>query len=138
LILLILIVAIAAVGYAAWQEIRTSRLQSREFSKLASTLTYHSSPAPATPSSTPVTALRQTPGLQRLGEFLPRLLKRDYLINQQVRFSPALMNYAEHGLFVPYVEKIQAGLSITDCRGDTLYQYNYPQHLYRTSRRSRR
>jgi membrane peptidoglycan carboxypeptidase len=40
------------------------------------------------------------------------------------------MNYAEHGLFVPYIEKIQAGLSITDCRGDTLYQYNYPQHLY--------
>ena len=69
-------------------------------------------------------------GYSALGEFLPRLLKRDYLISQQVRFSPALMNYVEHGLFVPYVEKIQAGLSITDCRGQDLYHYNYPQHLY--------
>ncbi|MCP5854359.1 hypothetical protein NL323_30935, partial [Klebsiella pneumoniae] len=57
-------------------------------------------------------------------------LKRDYLISEQVRFSPALMNYVDHGLFAPYIEKIQAGLSIIDCRGDTLYQYNYPQYLY--------
>ncbi|MHA6161745.1 transglycosylase domain-containing protein [Pseudomonas sichuanensis] len=131
LILLILIVAIAAVGYAAWQEIQTSRLQSREFSKLASTLTYQLDPGPSDaivyPGDGP---FDKRLGYSALGEFLPRLLKRDYLINQQVRFSPALMSYAEHGLFVPYVEKIQAGLSITDCRGDTLYQYNYPQHLY--------
>ncbi|MDH0732815.1 transglycosylase domain-containing protein [Pseudomonas sichuanensis] len=131
LILLILIVAMVAVGYAAWQEIQTSRLQSREFSKLASTLTYQLDPGPSDaivyPGDGP---FDKRLGYSALGEFLPRLLKRDYLINQQVRFSPALMSYAEHGLFVPYVEKIQAGLSITDCRGDTLYQYNYPQHLY--------
>ncbi|MFJ3450123.1 transglycosylase domain-containing protein [Pseudomonas sichuanensis] len=131
LILLILIVAMAAVGYAAWQEIQTSRLQSREFSKLASTLTYQLDPGPSDaivyPGDGP---FDKRLGYSALGEFLPRLLKRDYLINQQVHFSPALMSYAEHGLFVPYIEKIQAGLSITDCRGDTLYQYNYPQHLY--------
>jgi membrane peptidoglycan carboxypeptidase len=117
-------------GLAAWRN-PTSRLQSREFSKLASTLTYQLEPGPSDaivyPGDGP---FDKRLGYSALGEFLPRLLKRDYLINQQVRFSPALMNYAEHGLFVPYIEKIQAGLSITDCRGDTLYQYNYPQHLY--------
>lgn len=40
------------------------------------------------------------------------------------------MNYSENGFFVPYTEKIQAGLSITDCRAAPLYQFKYPQQLY--------
>ncbi|WP_449431435.1 transglycosylase domain-containing protein [Pseudomonas putida] len=131
LILLILLVAIIAIGYAAYEEFRTSKLQSREFSRLAATLTYSLQPGPSDaivyPGEGP---FDKRLGYSALGEFLPRLLKRDYLVSEQVRFSPALMNYVDHGLFAPYIEKIQAGLSITDCRGDTLYQYNYPQHLY--------
>ncbi|NQD76967.1 transglycosylase domain-containing protein [Pseudomonas sp. CM27] len=131
LIILILLVALVAIGFAAYDEFRTSELQSREFSKLAGTLTYSLQPGPSDaivyPGEGP---FDKRLGYSALGEFLPRLLKRDYLISEQVRFSPALMNYVDHGLFAPYIEKIQAGLSITDCRGDTLYQYNYPQHLY--------
>lgn len=131
LIILILLVALVAIGVAAYDEFRTSELQSREFSKLASTLTYSLQPGPSDaiiyPGDGP---FDKRLGYSALGEFLPRLLKRDYLISEQVKFSPALMNYVDHGLFAPYIEKIQAGLSITDCRGDTLYQYNYPQHLY--------
>ncbi|MFJ4067575.1 transglycosylase domain-containing protein [Pseudomonas sp. NPDC089996] len=131
LIFLILLVALVAIGYAAYDEFRTSNLQSREFSKLATTLTYSLQPGPSDaivyPGDGP---FDKRLGYSGLGEFLPRLLKRDYLISEQVQFSPALMRYVDHGLFAPYIEKIQAGLSITDCRGDTLYQYNYPQHLY--------
>ena len=131
LIILILLVALVAIGVAAYDEFRTSELQSREFSKLAGTLTYSLQPGPSDaiiyPGDGP---FDKRLGYSALGDFLPRLLKRDYLISEQVKFSPALMNYVEHGLFAPYIEKIQAGLSITDCRGDTLYQYNYPQHLY--------
>lgn len=131
LIFLILLVALIAIGFAAYDEFRTSNLQSREFSKLAATLTYSLQPGPSDaiiyPGEGP---FDKRLGYSGLGEFLPRLLKRDYLISEQVRFSPALMRYVEHGLFAPYIEKIQAGLSITDCRGETLYQYNYPQHLY--------
>ncbi|AFK70659.1 membrane carboxypeptidase -like protein [Pseudomonas putida ND6] len=123
--------ALVAIGVAAYDEFRTSELQSREFSKLAGTLTYSLQPGPSDaiiyPGDGP---FDKRLGYSALGEFLPRLLKRDYLISEQVKFSPALMNYVDHGLFAPYIEKIQAGLSITDCRGDTLYQYNYPQHLY--------
>ncbi len=118
------------IGFAAYDEFRTSNLQSREFSK-AGTLTYSLQPGPSDaivyPGEGP---FDKRLGYSALGEFLPRLLKRDYLISEQVKFSPALMNYVDHGLFAPYIEKIQAGLSITDCRGDMLYQYNYPQHLY--------
>ncbi|WP_085675209.1 MULTISPECIES: transglycosylase domain-containing protein [unclassified Pseudomonas] len=131
LIFLILLVALIAIGFAAYDEFRTSNLQSREFSKLATTLTYSLKAGPSDaivyPGEGP---FDKRLGYSGLGEFLPRLLKRDYLISEQVQFSPALMRYVDHGLFAPYIEKIQAGLSITDCRGETLYQYNYPQHLY--------
>ncbi|MGG5290748.1 transglycosylase domain-containing protein [Pseudomonas shirazensis] len=131
LIILIVLLAMIAIGFAAYDEMQTSHLQSREFSRLAATLTYSLEPGPSDaivyPGEGP---FDKRLGYSALGEFLPRLLKRDYLISEQVRFSPALMDYVDHGLFVPFVEKIQAGLTITDCRGDMLYQYNYPQHLY--------
>ncbi|MBV4520125.1 penicillin-binding protein [Pseudomonas sp. SWRI74] len=128
--LLLLIIAIV-VGLAAAKEMRTSRFQSREVSKFAKTLSYELKPGPSDsihyPGAGPFD-LRL--GYSSLGEFLPRLLKRDYVITAQTRFSPALMNYTDKGLFVPYSEKIQAGLSITDCKAAPLYQYNYPQQLY--------
>ncbi|POM11568.1 hypothetical protein CUU62_05420 [Pseudomonas sp. WP001] len=64
------------------------------------------------------------------GEFLPRLLKRNYVIQSQARFSTALMNYSGHGPVYPLCRKIQAGLNITDCRAAPLYQFNYPTQLY--------
>ena len=128
--LLILIIAIV-VGLAASKEMRTSRFQSREISKFAQTLSYELKPGPSDaihyPGAGPFD-LRL--GYSSLGEFLPRLLKRDFVVEAQTRFSPALMNYTDRGLFVPYAEKIQAGLSITDCRAAPLYQYHYPQQLY--------
>ena len=128
--LLILIIAIV-VGLAASKEMRTSRFQSREISKFAQTLNYELKPGPSDaihyPGAGPFD-LRL--GYSSLGEFLPRLLKRDFVVEAQTRFSPALMNYTDRGLFVPYAEKIQAGLSITDCRAAPLYQYHYPQQLY--------
>ncbi|BCX66371.1 penicillin-binding protein [Pseudomonas izuensis] len=125
-----LIIAIV-VGLAASKEMRTSRFQAREVSKFAKTLSYELKPGPSDaihyPGAGPFD-LRL--GYSSLGEFLPRLLKRDYVITAQTRFSPALMNYSDKGLFVPYSEKIQAGLSITDCKAAPLYQFNYPQQLY--------
>lgn len=61
---------------------------------------------------------------------LQRLEQRGYEIRQQVRFSPALLEYTQHGLFPPYREKVQAGLDIRDCRNEPLYTFRYPQQLY--------
>jgi len=128
---LLLLLALIALGFAAAREIRTSKLQAREFSRLAKDLSYSVQPGASDavlyPGAGP---FDKRLGYSALGEFLPRLLKRGYLIQSQARFSPALMDYSEHGFFVPYAEKIQAGLSITDCRAAPLYQFNYPQQLY--------
>ncbi|HEX4551835.1 transglycosylase domain-containing protein [Pseudomonas sp.] len=128
--LLLLIIAVV-VGLAASKEMRTSRFQSRELSQYAASLTYRLEPGPSEairyPGNGPFD-LRL--GYSSLDEFLPRLLKRDYVITEQTRFSPALLGYTDKGLFVPYSEKIQAGLSITDCTAAPMYQYKYPQQLY--------
>ncbi|MBV6822363.1 transglycosylase domain-containing protein [Pseudomonas sp. PD9R] len=128
--LLLLIIAIV-VGLAAAKEMRTSRFQAREVSKFAKSLSYELKPGPSDAIHYPGAGpFDQRLGYSSLGEFLPRLLKRDFVIEAQTRFSPELMNYSDKGLFVPYSEKIQAGLSITDCRAAPLYQYKYPQQLY--------
>lgn len=128
---LLVVITIAALAYAMYAEMRTSRLQAREFSRWANSLTYEVQPGPSKaivyPGAGP---FDKRLGYSALGDFLPRLLKRNYVIEQQTQFSPALMSYAGHDLFVPYQEKSQAGLVITDCRGDPLYLYRYPQQLY--------
>lgn len=55
-------------------------------------------------------------GYSDLDSFIGRLLKRGYVIEAQTQFSAELLEDAHKGLFVPYPEKSQAGLSITDCR----------------------
>ncbi|MFJ7314284.1 transglycosylase domain-containing protein [Pseudomonas sp. NPDC098747] len=128
--LLLLIIAVV-VGLGASKEMRTSRFQSRELSQYAASLTYKLEPGPSEairyPGNGPFD-LRL--GYSSLDEFLPRLIKRNYVVTEQSRFSPALLSYTDKGMFVPYSEKIQAGLSITDCRAAPLYKYNYPQQLY--------
>lgn len=86
--LLLVIIAIV-LGLAASKEMRTSRFQAREASKFAKTLSYELKPGPTDsiryPGAGPFD-LRL--GYSSLGEFLPRLLKRDYVISAQTRFSP--------------------------------------------------
>jgi len=120
-----------AVGVAV--ESRSSRLQALEFSRFAAKLSYSMQPGPSDSMRYPGDGpFDKRLGYSSLDEFLPRLLKRDYLITDQVRFSPDLLAYSKRGLFVPYEEKTQAGLSITDCRGTDLYQFRYPQQFYPT------
>ncbi|PIB46466.1 glycosyl transferase family 51 [Pseudomonas sp. 2822-15] len=128
---LIVLMVLVALGFAAAKEIRTSALQARQLSRLAHDLTYRLEPGPSQAMVYPGAGpFDRRLGYSDLGTFLPRLLKRGYVIQSQVQFSPALMSYAGQGLFVPYPEKIQAGLSITDCRALPLYQFQYPQQLY--------
>ncbi len=125
--LLCLAAVVALVGY----EMKTSRLQSQEISRYAATLTYQLEPGPSKQIAFP----DDGPFDKRLGYVLmpmiqERLVQRGYQVSEQVRFSDALYNYASHGFFVPYTEKVQAGLTLYDCRAEPFYQYKYPAHYY--------
>ena len=128
---LLLLIILIVLGLAAAKEMRTSKFQAREISQYAASLKYELQPGPSDAIRYPGAGpFDQRLGYSAMDEFLPRLLKRDYVVEAQSRFSPALMKYSDKGFFVPYAEKIQAGLSITDCRAAPLYQFKYPQQLY--------
>ena len=127
------LIGLVVLGFAIAKEVRTSHIQAREFSRFAANLSYSVQAGPSDSIYYPgLGPFDKRLGYSALGDFLPRLLKRDYVIAEQARFSPEMLSYSQKGFFVPYAEKIQAGLSITDCSGGSLYQYNYPQPLYPT------
>ena len=121
----------AAVAGLVVAEVRTSEWQSRELSRYAGELTFALAPGPSQrwhpPTHGPFDARL---GYTQLAEFQRRLLQRDFGIEQQARFSPALMRYAERGFFPPYREKTQAGLELATCRGEPLYRFRHPERHY--------
>ncbi|WP_081948826.1 transglycosylase domain-containing protein [Litchfieldella xinjiangensis] len=112
-------------------EARTSRIQSQELSRYAATLTF----ALGAGATDQVAFPKQGPFDTRLGytqlpAFQQRLLERGFAVDRQARFSPALMDYTQHGFYPPYHEKTRAGLTIQECRGEPLYTFRHPQRHY--------
>src|SRR3989338_3325294 len=128
---LLLVLLLVTLAFALSHETRTSQLQAWALSRYAESLVYRLQPGPSDALFFPEAGpFDKRLGYAYLPQMLERLQARDYVIQQQVRFSPALRAYSRKGFFVPYPEKIQSGLLISDCRGTRLYQFHYPQHLY--------
>lgn len=124
---------LAGGSYLAWQELQTSQLQARWLSRYAATLNYEVQPG----ASSDIRFPEEGPFDRRLGyallpSFIERLTQRGFDIQAQAHFSPALLDYASKGFFIPYQHQSQVGLTIHDCRGVTLYANSYPQQFYET------
>nr|WP_163503057.1 transglycosylase domain-containing protein [Halomonas socia] len=130
-----LLVALALVSVSVATllvaEARTSQLQAQELSRYAGTLTYTLSPGPSErivfPQYGPFDIRL---GYTRLPQFEARLRASDFVVERQARFSPALLEYTQRGFFPPYPEKTRAGLTLEECRGETLYAFRHPQRHY--------
>ncbi|WP_415845350.1 transglycosylase domain-containing protein [Stutzerimonas zhaodongensis] len=122
---------LAGGGYAAWHEMQTSKLQALWLSRYAEKLDYQIEPGASGSIRFPEAGpFDRRLGYAALPTFLERLTERGFDIEEQVRFSPALLRYVNHGFFVPYAEKSQAGLTVDDCRGEPLYATSYPHQYY--------
>ncbi|MCW3147820.1 penicillin-binding protein [Stutzerimonas stutzeri] len=131
--LLLAVSVLAGGGYAAWHELQTSQLQSRWLSRYAASLDYRVEPGPSSTIQFPDNGpFDRRLGYVQLPTFIERLTERGFEVEAQARFSPALLDYASKGFFVPYREQSQVGLTIHDCRGVPLYANSYPQQFYET------
>ncbi|WMC09183.1 transglycosylase domain-containing protein [Oceanimonas pelagia] len=131
LLWLLLLVLFCATTAAVIYELRTSRLQSRELSRYAATLTYQLEAGPSQAVRFPEAGpFDQRLGYTRLPALLARLQQQHFVVEQQTQFSSALLNYSQHGFFVPYTEKTRAGLSLHDCRAEPIYEHFYPQRHF--------
>lgn len=132
-LLLLALLALLAAGVASLlaAEARTSRWQALELSRYAETLDYRLASGPSDSLLFP----RHGPFNQRFGyvdlpRFQARLEERGYEVASQVRFTPALHDYASRGFYVPYEEKTRTGLTLEECRGAPYYAARHPQRHY--------
>jgi len=128
---LLLLLAIAAAVLAAF-EMHTASYSAKPISDYAKTLTYQLQPTPAQRVVYPTAGpFDERHGYTRIPALLSRLQERGFAITAQAEFSPALTLYTQQGFFPPYREKVQSGLYLADCRNETIFDFNYPQRVYR-------
>ncbi len=69
-------------------------------------------------------------GYTRIPAFTERLVKKGFRVGAQAHQSDEFVRLVERGYFPPYREKIQAGMSLRDCRGESLFAAAYPERVY--------
>ncbi|MFD1625741.1 transglycosylase domain-containing protein [Azospirillum griseum] len=125
----------AAIGFAAREEMRTSRLQARLLAPLAQSMDFALREGPNPAARYPT----QGPYNERFGySALPaqlRGLTGDaagplYTIESQAVLSPALDRFMAGGGFPIYREKTQAGLTLIDRNGHAMHSARYPERVF--------
>jgi membrane peptidoglycan carboxypeptidase len=126
--LLLLVLAGAAVV-----EMRTSNLQALMLSTFSRQITWRLEPGPGAVLRAPDAGPYDTRyGYNRLPAFLERLRGAGYTVDRQARPSPRMGRLVTRGLFPIYREKSQAGLSVTDRRGESLYEARTPERVFQS------
>ena len=131
LLLVVILTAIAIAAQFVQMEIESSRLQARYLSGLGHDIRSTVANGPSNSIHFPVSGPYDVRlGYTSLPVFEQRLLERGFSITAQARDSAAMTSVADHGLFMPYEEKDQAGLRLFDRAGATLYDRRYPARIY--------
>ncbi len=127
----ILLVLGVAVSVAVWLEMRESWVQARFFSEWAQGSGYSVEPGGNPDIWLPaVGPYDERLGYARLREALPRLAAAGFEVTAQARQTHGFREITGRGLYPIYREKSQAGLSVLDRRGESLYATLFPQRQY--------
>ncbi|GMQ90272.1 MAG: transglycosylase domain-containing protein [Gammaproteobacteria bacterium] len=124
------LVGLLFVTVVLW-EMKSSTIQAHELASLSRVMSFTVEPGPSLtvhfPNAGPYD---KRLGYTQLPDFLERLRGHGFAIERQTRFSPALLALANRGLFPPYREKDQAGLSILDRNDRPLFAARFPKRIY--------
>jgi membrane peptidoglycan carboxypeptidase len=130
-LVLLLLMLLSLLGWWLVQETRSSSMQARFFSHLASKVSFKVEPGPSGnirfPSDSPYD---ERLGYANLPDYLTKLKARDYEIVAQARLSPKMVELADMGLFATYREKTKVGLAIYDDHHQPLFTARYPERVY--------
>ncbi|MBI1273527.1 MAG: glycosyl transferase family 51 [Alphaproteobacteria bacterium] len=131
LVILMFISGIVAVCIWAGEEMRSSRLQARNLSQMAGSMTVAVEDGPQQSAWFPTYG----PYNQRLGyTYLPYFIKAlrgsNYEVNAQAQPSKEFMRFVHFGGFPIYRAKTTAGLAIYDRNGAALHSMRYPTRTF--------
>jgi len=128
--LAVLLLLISLVGLIAW-ELLSSALEAKYLVRTAQKMTWQMQPGPSKriryPGDGPYD-LRL--GYHALPAYLTQLQQAGWQIDEQAKISIQMARADDLGLFLPYKEKDQAGLSLLDSEGKSLYQGKHPTRVY--------
>lgn len=125
-----LLLALVLLGLLAW-ELLSSALEAKFLTNTAQKMTWEIRPGPSDriryPGNGPYDVRL---GYSKLPDYLERLDKAGWQVDQQARIKVPMARVHDLGLFLPYHEKDQAGLTLLDSDGKPLHQGRYPQRGY--------
>ncbi len=126
----ILLLVLALVALIAW-ELMSSALEAKYLAKTAQKMTWQIKPGPSSRIRFPAQGPYDVRlGYTKLPTYLKRLDKAGWKIDEQAKISLQMVRVNDLGLFLPYHEKDQAGLSLLDSDGTPLYQKSHPARIY--------
>jgi membrane peptidoglycan carboxypeptidase len=124
-------VAILTVIVLAGLEIKTSWAQSHLLAAAAARLKFTVTPSASSRINYPAAGpYDQRLGYSLLPEFLERLHRAGYTIEDQARISKWAMWMGRLGIYPIYREKNRAGIEIAGEDGVPLYAFHYPHRVY--------
>ena len=130
-LLLVLLMLLALLAGWAYHESRTSAMQARFFAGIAEKVSYRVEAGASKAIRFPhVSPYDERLGYSSMPDYLKRLAARDFVVTEQARMSPKMVELADMGLFATYREKTRAGLDILDCKGQSLYSARFPERVY--------
>lgn len=125
-----LLLLVGLAGLIAY-ELLSSALEAKYLARAAQKMTWQIRPGPSDriryPGQGPYDVRL---GYSKLPHYLAQLDKAGWKIDQQARISIQMARASDLGLFLPYHEKDQAGLSLLDSDGKPLYQALHPTRVY--------
>ncbi|MGQ9366519.1 transglycosylase domain-containing protein [Azospirillum sp. ST 5-10] len=125
------VVTLAALGAAAMEEVRTSRLQARLLAGYAEGLTFNlregANPAARFPTQGPYD---ERLGYIALPAYLKALTDDRYTVEMQAVASPELDSLIAATGSAVYREKTRAGLTVLDRGGATLHAARFPERVF--------
>lgn len=126
----ILLLVVGLVGLIAY-ELVSSALEAKYLAKTAQKMTWRVEPGPSKrivyPGDGPYDVRL---GYSKLPDYFARLDRAGWKIDAQARISVQMERVSQMGLFLPYREKDQAGITLLDSNGATLYRSRHPERVY--------
>jgi membrane peptidoglycan carboxypeptidase len=122
---------LAALVYFVADEFRSSRLQAHYLARLGRELTFRTEAGPSPSIRYPGNGpYDRRAGYAELPGYIARLGARGYAVAAQARLAPLMEKVVERGLYPPFHEKDQTGISILDCNALPVYANRYPERVY--------
>lgn len=69
-------------------------------------------------------------GYTKIPDYIRKLTANGFIVERQARVSPRMIQLNQLGLFPSYHEKVQAGLTVFGCKGETIYSTRFPERVY--------